>query len=159
MKRKIACFLVLVMLCCITIGTVSADSYTNSEWSSFPTAKKGASGYRVRLIQKILLGFNTTTNSLISNGGGADGSFGSSTESAVKRYQDEKGLTIDGSVGPKTWKELGTELYYVSSVDGYRMYNVSTTVTGGFQLLVRRSSDGTWQFRTSVSGSWHTISN
>ncbi|MXV18533.1 peptidoglycan-binding domain-containing protein [Deinococcus xianganensis] len=35
-----------------------------------------------------------------------DGSFGPSTESAVKSFQTSKGLTADGIVGPNTWLAL-----------------------------------------------------
>jgi hypothetical protein len=35
-----------------------------------------------------------------------DGDFGGGTESAVKRFQRDKGLSQDGQVGPNTWKVL-----------------------------------------------------
>jgi peptidoglycan hydrolase-like protein with peptidoglycan-binding domain len=35
--------------------------------------------------------------------GAIDGGFGSLTEAAVKAFQKEKGLTVDGIVGSKTW--------------------------------------------------------
>jgi hypothetical protein len=37
---------------------------------------------------------------------GIDGKFGRNTESAVKQYQSNKGLSVDGIVGPKTWGAL-----------------------------------------------------
>ena len=42
----------------------------------------------------------------ISVSGGYDGDFGSGTLAAVKKFQKEKGLTVDGIVGAKTWKAL-----------------------------------------------------
>jgi peptidoglycan hydrolase-like protein with peptidoglycan-binding domain len=35
-----------------------------------------------------------------------DGIFGPSTEAAVKNFQHDKGLTVDGIVGPHTWAAL-----------------------------------------------------
>jgi peptidoglycan hydrolase-like protein with peptidoglycan-binding domain len=38
--------------------------------------------------------------------GAVDGIFGGGTESAVKSYQKDKGLLVDGQVGDKTWRSL-----------------------------------------------------
>jgi len=38
--------------------------------------------------------------------GPLDGNFGSGTESAVRNYQRKNNLTVDGSIGPKTWDKL-----------------------------------------------------
>ena len=35
-----------------------------------------------------------------------DGEFGSSTETAVKHYQQNENLTVDGVVGKQTWTSL-----------------------------------------------------
>ena len=37
---------------------------------------------------------------------GADGEFGPDTEDGVKRYQRSQGLTVDGIIGPDTWRAL-----------------------------------------------------
>ena len=34
---------------------------------------------------------------------GVDGLFGPNAERAVKRYQDDNNLSVDGIVGPETW--------------------------------------------------------
>lgn len=39
---------------------------------------------------------------------GIDGSFGPGCEAAVKKFQQDKGLSVDGSVGPATKKKLAT---------------------------------------------------
>lgn len=43
------------------------------------------------------LGYNT---------GGLDGIFGGNTENAVKGYQARKSISIDGIIGPITWRNL-----------------------------------------------------
>jgi len=39
-------------------------------------------------------------------GAGVDGQFGKDTASAVKAFQSDKGLEVDGQVGPNTWAAL-----------------------------------------------------
>lgn len=56
--------------------------------------KNGSRGNNVKKLQKVL--------SLHP-----DGIFGKLTENKVKDYQLKNGLTMDGIVGPSTWKELG----------------------------------------------------
>ena len=66
--------------------------------------KKGSKGNHVRAMQTLLIGYGHSCGSY-----GADGSFGSSTEKALKAYQKSRGLNQDGICGPKTWaKLLGT---------------------------------------------------
>jgi peptidoglycan hydrolase-like protein with peptidoglycan-binding domain len=56
----------------------------------------GASGHEVTHLQRLL-------------GVGADGHFGQSTLRAVRRFQAEHGLLVDGQVGPHTWAALEAE--------------------------------------------------
>ena len=66
-----------------------------------PRLAHGASGSAVSGLQKGLRAFggaNTTTDP-----GPIDGSFGSRTESAVRAYQTQQNLTVDGIVGDQTW--------------------------------------------------------
>ena len=67
--------------------------------------KKGADGEQVKAMQILLMGYGLK----MENNGktyGADGSFGAATENAVKAFQKAKGLSVDGSCGPKTWAAL-----------------------------------------------------
>ena len=64
-----------------------------------PLLKKGSTGQAVRELQMALnaLGYNT---------GAVDGQFGGQTESAVKNFQQDRGITADGIVGPLTWLNI-----------------------------------------------------
>lgn len=63
--------------------------------------KKGAKGNEVKAMQTLLIGYGFSCGS-----SGADGDFGSNTDKAVRAYQKAKGLSVDGSCGPKTWAKL-----------------------------------------------------
>jgi hypothetical protein len=56
--------------------------------------KKGTRGKEVKQLQEYLEI-------------GADGVFGPGTEAAVKKWQKENNLVVDGIVGPKTWEAMG----------------------------------------------------
>lgn len=61
--------------------------------------KRGSTGAQVRALQTLLSGYGYNPN-------GIDGSFGPGCESAVRRYQSDHKLTVDGIVGAATWKTL-----------------------------------------------------
>ena len=65
----------------------------------YPTLKRGSISNYVCIAQDDLntLGFRTN---------GLDGIFGSSTESAVRAYQQSRGLIADRIVGCNTWRSL-----------------------------------------------------
>lgn len=64
------------------------------------TVKYGSRGADVTYLQQQL-------NAKGYNVGSVDGIYGNKTLVAVKAYQKDKGLTVDGIVGPKTWAALG----------------------------------------------------
>ena len=63
--------------------------------------EKGAKGEPVRAMQHLLI-----ANGFSCGDKGADGSFGSATDKALRAYQKANGLGVDGSCGPKTWGRL-----------------------------------------------------
>ena len=65
------------------------------------TLKVGMSGSDVVLVQRILI-----TQGYDCGKWGADSHYGKATESAVKQFQSEKMLEVDGIVGQKTWAML-----------------------------------------------------
>lgn len=76
-----------------------------------PILRKGDNGTWVKKAQELLLGKGYDLGKW-----GADGSFGNATESAVKTFQTDYGLTADGVIGQATWEALektATVLYSV----------------------------------------------
>lgn len=68
-----------------------------------PTLSRGSQGPAVRVLQESLttLGYNP---------GPVDGIFGPLTEAAVKAFQTDRKITVDGIVGPQTWGEIAKAL-------------------------------------------------
>jgi peptidoglycan hydrolase-like protein with peptidoglycan-binding domain len=77
------------------VGKVTWINIDEADQSE-PVLKIGSSGLPVRRAQKrmSLVGYDV---------GGVDGRYGTLTEAAVKKLQQERGLTVDGVVGPQTW--------------------------------------------------------
>lgn len=69
--------------------------------ADMPLVKKGSKGDAVKKLQEMLIAKGYSCGKY-----GADSEFGSATESAVKAYQRDHGLTVDGEVGEKTWGSL-----------------------------------------------------
>lgn len=63
--------------------------------------KKGAKGSQVKAMQALLIGYGYSCGN-----SGVDGSFGGATDKALRAYQKDKGLAVDGSCGPATWRSL-----------------------------------------------------
>lgn len=66
--------------------------------------KKADIDYQVKTIQRILtqIGYRDQDGKYLQ----VDGNFGSKTEYAVKNFQKDNGLTVDGKVGKNTWDKL-----------------------------------------------------
>ncbi|MEO1378443.1 MAG: peptidoglycan-binding domain-containing protein [Cyanobacteria bacterium J06635_10] len=67
--------------------------------NNFPTIQQGSTGGYVFRLQQDLqqLGYYS---------GAIDGDFGAATKQAVINFQQARGLTADGIVGPITWSEI-----------------------------------------------------
>lgn len=64
-----------------------------------PLLQKGDDGEDVKSLQILLTGRGCSTR-------GFDGNFGTNTDTALRKFQKENGLTVDGKCGPSTWKAL-----------------------------------------------------
>jgi peptidoglycan hydrolase-like protein with peptidoglycan-binding domain len=84
-----------------TDGIVGKVTWINIDEAdqSEPVLKIGSTGLPVRRAQKrmSLVGYDV---------GGVDGRYGTSTEAAVKMLQQQRGLAVDGVVGPQTWSVI-----------------------------------------------------
>ena len=63
--------------------------------------RKGDEGGQVKAMQTLLIGYG-----YYCGGWGNDGNFGSATEYALRNYQRDKKLQVDGQAGPETWNSL-----------------------------------------------------
>ena len=63
------------------------------------TIRKGSTGAQVKTLQRLL-------NLVIYAGLHVDGEFGTLTQTAVRKYQETRGLEVDGIVGKNTWNKL-----------------------------------------------------
>ena len=95
MKKKIIRF-VAVML--IVISFIAVLAMINTEVLAL--SKYGSRGSEVRTIQDKLKRWGYYTGSV-------DGIYGSQTVSAVKKFQQKNGLTVDGIAGTKTLNAMG----------------------------------------------------
>ncbi len=113
-------FFVIVMLNIVTI--LLLRSYLQPQQSVDALSKIGSRGEEVRLLQEKLQERGLYTGSI-------DGIYGTQTEEAVKRFQRQQGLTVDGIAGSKTLKALG-----ITSAERPTNSSISTS---DFNLLAR----------------------
>lgn len=66
-----------------------------------PTVREGSKGPSVTLLQQLLTDYGYVVDAI-------DGDFGANTEAAVREFQGDYGLEVDGIVGPKSWAALGS---------------------------------------------------
>ena len=80
------------------VGKVTWINIDEADQSE-PVLKIGSTGLPVRRAQKRmnLVGYDV---------GGVDGRYGIHTEAAVKKLQQQRGLAVDGVVGPQTWSVI-----------------------------------------------------
>ncbi|MFF4358683.1 protein kinase [Streptomyces sp. NPDC001604] len=70
-------------------------------YSGTEQTELGDRGQRVVQVQCML-----TKRGYSVGSSGVDGDFGKATDAAVRSFQSDKGLEVDGQVGPKTWAAL-----------------------------------------------------
>ena len=78
----------------------------------WPLVRRGDKIFPVRPLQQLLRARNHPVS--------VDGNFGPNTKSAVKAFQQSRGLTADGIVGPQTWVKLIVQVKKGSTGDAVR---------------------------------------
>lgn len=83
--------------------------------SSYPgfIIDMGAIGVEVEAIQRRLISLNYSVP------GGVDGQFGSGCRNAIRQFQADHGLEVDGSVGKATWDALFPHIQVGNPYPGY----------------------------------------
>ena len=122
-NRFYTLMLILLVLVSMLVTPVAAasDSWQN-RFRQFPLLSSGSSrsGY-VKALQTFLYYYSYETKQLISDGGGIDGSYGSKTFSAVKKFQGDvfpdDPSQHDGITGSNTWGAIArvTEVFQPSA--------------------------------------------
>lgn len=93
-KNKRRLLLSLAIIFALNILLISLVQFSQAAY------RQGTTGETVRTIQQKLVNWGYFS-------GPVDGVYGPKTESAVKRFQQKNGLTVDGVTGPATLKALG----------------------------------------------------
>lgn len=94
-------------------GDVPAgDDEVNNGGNNEPASNAPALNRYMKLTNPYMKGDDVLTlqKKLLARGynivGSADGVFGKKTDAAVRQFQSDQGLAVDGVVGPKTWSAL-----------------------------------------------------
>ena len=85
---------------------------TSATISPFPIVQQGDSDHPVKTLQYLLRERGHTVD--------VDGIFGPETDAAVRAFQQQKNLSVDGDVGPKTWSALIVTVRNGSTGDAVR---------------------------------------
>lgn len=116
------------------------------------TMKLGAAGDKVKEIQQWLTDYGYYT-------GNIDSDFGTETEKAVKNFQEESGLIVDGVVGNDTEKAMETWDKHLAEVQAAAGESSNTASTSSSSSSSSYSSKKTYassvrSYSKSYSSSW-----
>jgi len=105
-------------------GELKAVDYSDSGFPDVPTwhptIRRGSKGEDVTLLQQYLdrLGYDLGPS-------GIDGDYGRRTEQAVREFQGDHGLGVDGVCGPMTWDTIEKAVQRLDSEPQEKLYTVT----------------------------------
>lgn len=114
-------------------------------FGAYTTQTSGSTGAQVTALQTLL-------NQQGYEAGAADGIFGPATKSAVQAFQTARGLSADGTVGPKTWTALlsaGTTPVLTKGSSGDAVKRLQRALTAALGTTV--SADGAFGTATDTA--------
>lgn len=82
---------------------MNVETQAVTQSARLPVLRNGSEGEAVVLLQNLLSSQSYRVGSI-------DGKFGTNTEQAVRKFQTNFSLTVDGIVGSRTWQKLGDRL-------------------------------------------------
>lgn len=109
--------------------------------------KLGASGEKVKEIQQWLTDYGYYK-------GNIDGEFGASTDKAVRDFQTESGLIVDGIVGNDTKKAMETWDKHLAQVQAAAGEDTSTASTSTSSSSKKAYASAVRSYSNSYSSSW-----
>ena len=163
MRKRIFVLVFAFILCFATLSQALAthdlyDTY-KSEWEGMPLQKQSSYERKpTKAIQTILYYYTSTTRTLINEGGGIDGAFGSKTAEAVESFQRVHDLSmVDGKVGTGTWRTLYKVLEHSAAGAGGNAWNTSTAYLfsrtysgeGRVMIIKRARANGAWYINST----------
>ena len=123
----------ILILCMIlvTMPVIFSAVETSEAQEGLPTLRQGSSGQHVTNAQRKLSQWGYYQGSV-------DGVFGPLTREGVEFFQRRNGLTVDGIIGPQTWRALGFDPGQAAPRgDGQYTPTQGVTQDGDVMLLAR----------------------
>ena len=116
--RIIVSLTLIVVMCCGLM--VSSNAAITDMWKSrmqtWGTCKNNTYSTQARVVQRFLICYSTSLAQEIKADGGVDGYYGDTTTDAVKVFQSQQGLKVDGVVGQNTWGAMADTMREVTGI-------------------------------------------
>lgn len=144
LKKAICSFAIAgVVAVTSTVPAFAAPISTFPEQSTSSYAKS-----YTRMLQVMLMAYNTYSYDYINQAGGADGVYGNGTSSAVKVFQSSESISIDGICGKNTWARLASYPKYAWTESSYYYYTFKNSA-----VLRKVKTTDNWECK--ANGSWY----